>query len=89
MITIGIDLEDIDSINSEIETCDKWNPIFNCSTFATKIWNLVAEEDEKLNDKLLLSPSYLVSEIKKFKDYERQKDIITNRDITYYGEEIL
>ena len=89
LITIGINLEDIDSINSEIRACDKWTPIFNCSTFATKLWNLVAEEDEKINDKLLLSPSYLVKEITKFKGHERQKEIITNKNIFYYGEGIL
>lgn len=86
LVTIGIDLEDIESINNEIQTCDKWNPLFNCSTFATKIWNLVAEDSEKINDKLLLSPNYLVNEIIKFKDYKRKKEIITDKNISYYGE---
>jgi len=85
-LTIGISLEDIQKICELIDKSDRWNPFFNCSTFAMKVWNLVAEDNEKINSKLIVSPSYLVKEITKFDDFEKNRECVTDKNIQYYKE---
>lgn len=85
-ISIGIDLKDIDKITELIDENDKWNVFFNCSKFAVKTWNLVAEENEKIEEKFFVSPNYLHNEIKFFKDYKFAEDIKTSNFVSFYKE---
>lgn len=85
-LTIGITLEDIAEISKTIDGSDRWSPFFNCSTFAMKVWNKVAEESEKINSKLLVSPGYLVNEITKFDEYEKNRECVTDKNIKFYKE---
>lgn len=85
-ITIGIDSEDIKALSKHINNNDRWTPLYNCSKFALKAWNLVAEENEKINDKFIVSPSYLVNEITKFEEYQENKDCNTEKVIRFYKE---
>lgn len=87
-LTIGIGLEDIHKINKIVDKSDRWNPLFNCSKFALKVWNEVAEDSEKIDSKLIVSPSYLVDEIVKFDLYEKSKECVTDNKIRYYKEGI-
>lgn len=84
---IGIELAEIEKINEVIKNNDKWNPLYNCSKFALDIWNLVAEQhSEKINVPMFVSPSYLVDEIKRFKDHEFKQVFETSTNVRYYGE---
>jgi len=85
-LTIGIKQQDIDILNEYFDKNDIWTPINNCSKFALGAWNLVAEESEQINNKLVVSPSYLVEEICKFNEFVNTKEIITNNTIKYYKE---
>lgn len=85
-LTIGIGLEDIQTLNDVISSSDRWNPFFNCSTFALKMWNSVAEDNEKIDKKMITSPSYLVNEIMKFEGFEKGKEILTDKNVKYYNE---
>lgn len=85
-LTIGIDLEDIVKLNDVIDSSDRWDPLFNCSTFALKMWNSVANDNEKINSKFIVSPSYLVSQICKFEEYEENRECSTDKNIKYYKE---
>lgn len=85
-LTIGIGNEDINTLTEIIKNSDRWNPFFNCSTFALKMWNSVADENEEIYKKLIVSPSYLVKEITKFDDYEENRECVTDKNIKYYNE---
>lgn len=85
-LTIGIKNSDLEEISNMISKSDRWNPFFNCSTFAMKTWNLVAEDSEKIDSKLLVSPEYLVSKITKFEGYEKNRDCITDTNVRHYKE---
>ena len=85
-LTIGISLEDIYSITEVIKNNDLWTPLYNCSKFALDVWNTVASENEKIDTKLLMSPGYLVEEIKKFAGYEDVRPCNTSNIVRYYGE---
>ena len=71
-----------------MDNSDRWNPLFNCSKFALKVWNEVAEDSEKIDSKLIVSPGYLVDEIVKFELYEKSKECVTDNKIRYYKEGI-
>lgn len=79
-LTIGINTSDIEEISNMIAKSDRWSPFFNCSTFAMKTWNLVAEDSEKIDSKLLVSPKYLVNKITKFSGHEKNRECITDTD---------
>lgn len=83
-ITIGIDSEDISSLAKFMSTHDRWNPIFNCSNFALNFWNTVAENSEKIDKPLIYTPSYIADEIKKFDNFETNKEIPTENTIGYF-----
>ena len=85
-LTIGVSLEDIYSITEVIKNNDLWTPLYNCSKFALDVWNTVASENEKIDTKLLMSPGYLVEEIKKFAGYEDVRPCNTSNIVRYYGE---
>ena len=85
-ITIGVNVEDILKMSKTIEENDAWTPLYNCSKFALEVWNNVANENEKIESKLFMSPGYLVEEIKGFSGYENVKLCETSTTIRYYGE---
>lgn len=85
-ITIGISLDDLDKVSKIIDENNKWTPLYNCSKFALEIWNAVAQDSEKIDAKFITSPSYLVNEISKFEEYEKNRPCDTDQVIRYYKE---
>ena len=77
----GITIEDIETISDFILTNDTWTPVNNCSRFAIRCWNSVAKESEKLNLRLVNTPTKLIKNLKKFENFEINKfdgEIIIN-----------
>lgn len=85
-LTIGIDGNDIKTISDIIDKNDRWTPLFNCSKFALKAWNSVAEESERIDNKLFVSPGYLVEEISKFECFEKARECVTAKNVRFYKE---
>ena len=85
-LTIGIGIEDITKITEIIKNNDAWTPLYNCSKFALQVWNAVAMDNERIDSKLLMSPGYLVDEIKLFAGHEKVRECNTSDIVRYYGE---
>lgn len=85
-ITIGISLDDLNKVSKIIDKNNKWTPLYNCSKFALEIWNAVALESEIIDAKFITSPSYLVDEIVKFKEHQKNRECNTDQIIRYYKE---
>ena len=83
-VTIGIDGDDIETLNSEIAKRDKWGVLNNCSRFALSVYNAVANENETIKTPLIYTPSYLTKYIKKFESFEYNKEIITEDTLGYF-----
>lgn len=86
-ITTGIGTEDIDIINEFIKDHDKWGVLRNCSYFALSLWNEIAEENESISKKPILTPAYLEEEIAKFENYEINRPIVTDSNCYYYDND--
>lgn len=85
-ITIGIDNDNLNTLEEFINNHDRWNPIFNCSKFALSLWNTVASDSEYLDKPLIYTPTYVANEIKKFDNYELNKAIITDENMGYFTD---
>lgn len=85
-ITIGVSMEDIETISSYIADKDYWNIFNNCSKFALNLWNTVATETEEIEKPLIYTPSYLARQIKKFDNYEVNREINTDDTLGYFND---
>ncbi len=71
-ITADFYEEDLEYLENYLAQHNKWNIIYNCSAFATQIWNNVnAGEDLKIR---AFTPLTMYSEIKKTQEYELNKE---------------
>lgn len=80
-LSIDITRDELDTINALIDANDDWGILNNCSSFATKIWNSVA--DDKVSASYPNTPTSLVSAIKSFDYYQTNRSIINNSTIGY------
>lgn len=56
---------DLDTVNSNIKNNDKWGYLNNCSTFASKIWNSIANDSSKVDAGAMNTPASLAKSITK------------------------
>ena len=56
---------DLDTVNSNIKKNDKWGYLNNCSTFASKIWNSIANDSSKVDAGAMNTPASLAKSITK------------------------
>lgn len=61
-----ISSEELDDLNSLIDSKDYWNILYNCSSFASDCWNLFS--DRKVDPGLIPTPENLSNSIKQY-DY--------------------
>jgi len=82
----GITIEDIGRINEFIIRHDKWTPINNCSKFAMMLWNRIAKESEKLDVKLIETPTHLIKQLKTFENFQVNKPLNNYIDCGYFND---
>lgn len=83
-VTTGINSKDVSNINNFIEKNDYWNPFSNCTKFSLSIWNIVAEENEKIEKPFMYFPKYVYKEIQNFDHYEINQNITTDTYMGYF-----
>ncbi len=86
-VTAGLDLESVDKMNNFILSHDFWSPINNCSNFALNLWNTVAEENEQLIKPFIYTPSHIAKVLKKFENYEINKQIETGSQMFFFDDD--
>lgn len=87
-LSIGIDSDDIETLRSFMASHDKWTPIHNCSYFAFAAWNTVADENEKIDKPALTyTPNYVANFIKKFDNFETNREINNDQNLMYFDGE--
>lgn len=83
----GITIEDTETISDFILANDTWTPVNNCSRFAIRCWNSVAKESEKLDLRLVNTPTKLIKNLKKFENFEINKPLNFYTDCGYFSNE--
>ncbi|MCI8408366.1 MAG: hypothetical protein HFJ09_03715 [Lachnospiraceae bacterium] len=74
-LTTKITAKDIETINSKLDSCNKWTYTKNCSWFATSIWNSVSPKKKHVSAGLVSTPATLSKNIKKIKGYVEGKKV--------------
>lgn len=83
-ITGNLYEEDLEYISTYLKYHDRWDILYNCTTFACEIWNNIYAGKE--NKFYSLTPKNLYKQIEKSEDYEYNKDYIINGETSYYNQ---
>lgn len=75
---------ELDTLNSYINSHDSWSALSYCSSFSAGAWNSISQD--KLSAGLINTPSNLKGNIKK-KSYKTNKAIGFNSNIRYYSDD--
>lgn len=86
-ITTGINEEDLEKMNTFINSHDYWTPTNNCSNFALNLWNTIADDNEELLRPFIYSPKYIAKNLKNFESYDTNKIINTSISQMYFYDE--
>lgn len=86
-ISVGINQKDINKINNKFYIIDKWNPLFNCTSFSLAIYNEIASSNEIINLNSFKTPKSLYEEIMKFNEHLYQEDVILNQISGYFNDD--
>ncbi len=71
--------EDLEYLNNYLLKHDRWNIFYNCSTFASRVWNGVsAGQEEKVK---AFTPRGMYIKIKKIDDYDKNKEYDVNGEM--------
>lgn len=82
-VSIDLNMDDIETLNSFLSQNDHYTPLNNCSKMTLKCWNEVAEENEKIKIKFLTTPNYVVSKIKNFDESKYAQEVSIDGEIGY------
>ena len=76
-----ISYSQLENINQIISNNDTWRPLYNCSSFSTKVWNSISSIT--LDAGAINTPAHLKSSIKNY-NYSINQFIPYNSNIGYY-----
>ena len=74
-LTINLTQSQLNSVNSVMESNNKWTLTKNCSWFVTQAWNKVCPSNKKLSAGLIPTPATLSKNIKKISGYAVKKSV--------------
>lgn len=74
-VSMNLTQSQLNSVNSVMESNNKWTLTKNCSWFATQAWNKVCPSSKKLSPGLIPTPATLSKNIKKISGYAVKKSV--------------
>lgn len=74
-VTIRITQSQLNTVNSTMESNNKWLLTKNCAWFATQAWNKVCPSNMKLSAGLVPTPATLSKNIKKLSGWQTKKSV--------------
>ena len=81
----GITQSDLEKISEFILNNDTWSPLNNCSKFAIRLWNEIADGNEKLTLNAINTPAKLINELKRFENFKVNKPLTHYENCGYFS----
>ncbi len=79
-----LNYEDLSNINDFITKYDYYNPLDNCAKRCLEVWNLCADDMEKIDETIICNPTYLCNKIKNIDCHNYNSLIDVSCSIGYF-----
>lgn len=84
-ITKNVDKSDFQKINEYLKNNDNYSPLSNCAKHSLTLFNLVSGDEIPM--RLIVTPMYIVKEIKRKKGYETNFPLNGGNDLGFYDKD--